>query len=197
MKYLSLDIETTGVKVKHPGRIIQLSGVVEDCSNLLPLAELPHFTCFIDHEEIAGESYALWMNGWILKEIAESFKNKFRKPDEQYKTMYPVYFEGGWVEPFMQFLTNHFGPKERVTMAGKNAGVFDLQFLPKSVQGRFRSRILDPGSAYADFSKDSLPGLDQICAQLGIKEVTHDAKEDALLIVEVMRRHPRFPNFGA
>jgi hypothetical protein len=195
MKYLSLDLETTGVANKSPENILQLSAVVEDCNNPLPLNELPHFTIFISHEKYTGEPYALWLNGWILAELAKWEKTNWKPLEQQYKAKYPVYKAGGWQTPFLEFCKKHFG-NDRINLAGKNVASFDYQFLPKHIQSKFRSRMIDPGSMFADFTKDALPGLGDICEPLGMTAVTHDALEDALKVIEVIRKHPRYPNLS-
>ncbi len=196
MKYVSLDIETTGVfndGGKAPDKILQLSAVIEDCDNPLPLDQLPHFTIFVAQEQYAGEPYALWLNAWIFKELAEWEKTYWKAPELQYKTKYPVMRSGAWQMPFIDFLKRHFG-NDRINLAGKNVASFDYQFLPKHVQNKFRGRMIDPGSMFADFSLDALPGLDQICQPLGMSAVTHDAYEDALKVIEVIRQSPQYLN---
>jgi oligoribonuclease (3'-5' exoribonuclease) len=196
VKYLSFDIETTGTEVKAPDRILMLSAVVEDTSNLLPLDKLPHFTCFVAQDTYKGEAFALALNAWILKEIAQWEKTYWKPQALQYIPKYKVYSGEGWTDPFLTFLKEHFG-KDRVTMAGKNVGTFDFQFLPPHVQNRFRHRMIDPGSLFCNFDKEVPPSLDEICQPLGMTAVTHDAYEDALKVIEVIRRHPRFPNLAS
>jgi oligoribonuclease (3'-5' exoribonuclease) len=61
MKYLSLDLETTCLQ-PSPKHILQVSMVVEDTDlALVPVTGLPHFTCFVKHDRIEGEAYALGM----------------------------------------------------------------------------------------------------------------------------------------
>lgn len=195
MKYLSLDIETTGVEHKSPKNILQLSAVVEDCGLRLPIDQLPHFTIFIAHDKYEGEAYALWLNSWIFKELAEWEKTCWKPADQQYKTKYPVLREGAWEMLFIDFLKRNFG-NSRINLAGKNVASFDYQFLPKHVQNKFRGRMIDPGSMFADFNKEALPSLGEICTPLGMSAVTHDAYEDAIKVIETIRKHPRYPNLS-
>lgn len=197
MRYVSLDIETTGVfndATKSPDKILQLSAVVEDTDKDTPLLELPHFTIFIAHDKYEGEAYALWLNAWILKELAEWEKTHWKAEALRYQTKYPVMYEGTWEAPFLEFLKTHFG-KDRINLAGKNVASFDYQFLPRHVQARFRGRMIDPGSVFIDFGKEALPGLGEICQPLGMSAVTHDAYEDALKVVEVLRQSPQYKSF--
>jgi oligoribonuclease (3'-5' exoribonuclease) len=198
MKYVSLDLETTGIfnhGGKAPDKILQLSAVVEDTSNLLPLNELPHYTVFVAHDTYRGEAYALQMNAWILKEIAQWESTRWKPEGSRYVPKWPVMQEHSWPSELLDFLKQHFG-NDRVNVAGKNVAGFDLLFLPDQVKSRFRHRVIDPGSMFVDFTKNAAPGLDEICKPLGISAVTHDAYDDALSVIEVIRRHPRFPNLS-
>ena len=185
IKYVILDIETTGVESKTPNDILMISFVVEDTSNLLPVEELPHLTCFVKHDKIVGEAYALSMNSWILDIISG------RKPNT---TGYPIYksYDGvrfSWVDEVLNFLYQHFDPKETITLAGKNVANFDYNFLPKVLQKRFKSRMLDPGSLFVDFSKDTcLPSLSECKVRAGLdSNVAHDSYQDCLDVIKVLR----------
>lgn len=197
MKYVSLDIETTGLNPKTPENILGISMVVEDTSKPdTPLMQLPHFTCFIGHEHISGSPFALHLNAWILKEIDNWLNGKPTKypcyfptgPDDKYLAglngMYP---KGTWLEEAMLFLDKHFGTN-RINLAGKNVGCFDLQFLPSMLAERFRSRIIDAGSVLVDWSRDALLDLGTLKKRAGLGDVvSHDMYEDALDVIAVLR----------
>src|SRR5581483_3412746 len=128
MKYVSLDLETTSLQPK-PDHILMVSMVVEDTSSpIVPVEELPHFTCFVNPGRIQGEAYALGMNGWILDYISG------RKKDAPYPVLLADYYtareegKANWEEAASEFLDLHFG-KEKITVAGKNVASFDLKFL--------------------------------------------------------------------
>ena len=61
MKYLSLDIETTGLD-KEKCSIIQFAAVVEDTSNPLPYHELPKFVGYLYNPACHWEVGAMTMN---------------------------------------------------------------------------------------------------------------------------------------
>ena len=184
MKYLSLDLETTGVTEKSPENILQISAIVEDTSEVLPLEKLPHFTAFIKQDKISGEPYALAMNSWIMDIISGRTKNT---------TDHKVYnSEEVWNE-FALFLEKHFpqdsfGKSKKIVVAGKNVAMFDLNFMPQFFLDRVSHRVIDPGMTFVDWTKDKLPSLGQIKESLGMgDEVAHDAYEDALDVIKVLR----------
>jgi hypothetical protein len=189
MKYVSADIETTCLSPKRPENILGISMVVEDSDHPeVPLASLPHFTCFISHNRVEGTHYALWMNAWILLEINNYHKAK--------PTKYPVYWgESGasnWVDAAMKFLDHHFGG-QKINIAGKNVAGFDMQFFPEILANRFRHRVIDPGSVMIDWSQQMCPDLSTLKKRSGLSEVvSHDMYEDALDVIAVLRTtYPR------
>ena len=180
MKYLSLDLETTCVEKKNPHNIIGISCVVENTDiKDIPVNYLPHFTCLIDQHWWEGNAFALQMNAWLLKKIA----NKKWEDGKPYK----ILDKKEWVPALMAFLDEHFG-NERITLAGKNVGTFDLQFLPEVLQSRFRARVLDIGSVFVDWNKDALPGMKECMEIAGVSgSVTHDMYQDACDNILVLR----------
>jgi oligoribonuclease (3'-5' exoribonuclease) len=179
MKYVSLDIETTSLE-PAPENILQIAMVVEDTSQNLPLLELPKFVCFIDQGEFKGQPYALALNGWILKEICAARQNK--------ATKWPVLKPHQVVPALQAFLHTHFGNKNAVA-AGKNVAGFDMQFLPTDLKKMFKHRVLDPGCMFIDWATDDAPPGLEICKRrCGLEGVvSHDAYEDALDVIAVMR----------
>lgn len=179
MKYFSIDLETTGLDPEKD-QVLMFSGIVEDTEKLLPLNELPHITFIIDYERIEGHPFALHMNAWILK---------LMKDKEQ--TRYPVYSsKGRFKSELVSFLTEHFGA-EAITLAGKNVGNFDWQFIKKwfgETGIRIRHKMIDPGSVFFNSKEKALFSLPEIKGLCGLDEsVTHDAYDDALDVIKVLR----------
>lgn len=195
MRYVSLDLETSSLQ-PHPDHVLGVSMVIEDTNNPMPLNELPHFTCLVRHEEYRGQAVALAMNAWILKELSSKTPTY---PIYDAKSNFSNYFVsklagqvqiGTWQSEAIVFLHMHFG-EERATLAGKNVGVFDYQFLPEPLQKMFRHRMIDPGSMFIDFATDSMPpSLGEIKKRTGIDAegvVSHNMYEDALDVISVLR----------
>jgi len=181
MKYATLDLETTGVVEKSPKHILQVSIVVEDPKNLMPLNELPHFTCYVRQKKVEGEAYALAMNSKILGYI--SGYNKETPP-------YPIYDEGEWIKHAMAFLALHFPNQEgKIFCAGKNVGTFDFLFLPETLRKQFSFRVIDPAMQFTDLLNDEKVANLETCKQRAGLEpvVSHDARQDNLDVIAVLR----------
>ena len=175
MKYVSLDLETTCLEPQIPENIMGISMVIEDSAVDIPLYELPHFTCLVNHKVFSGSAFALHMNAWILKMLIDK------------KSPYPIYEEAEWPMLAMDFLTHHFGDN-KLNLAVKNVAIFDYQFLPKPIQKRFNYQMIDPGSVFVDWSTEKLQGLDRIKKRTGFDApVTHNMYEDALDVIGVLR----------
>src|SRR5699024_6968893 len=70
MKYISIDIETTGLNPNNC-QILSFGAVLEDTNKNVPVEELPFFHCAILREKIEGEPFALNMNRDLLSKIVE------------------------------------------------------------------------------------------------------------------------------
>jgi oligoribonuclease (3'-5' exoribonuclease) len=66
MKYVSIDIETTGLNPKTD-QILSIGLVVEDTLSILPLDDLPKLEVRIWREKITGDLFAINMNKDLLK----------------------------------------------------------------------------------------------------------------------------------
>lgn len=177
MKYLSLDIETTGID-RSADQILQLAAVVENTEECLPLDELPSFSCYIQHDRISGSPFALSMNADILKMLATG------------KGRYPIVEAHRVSNAFLVFLQEHFGVEGKITAAGKNVAGFDIPFLQRAyptVASRFSHRSIDPGSFCLDW-EEGPENLAALKKRFGVPGgVTHDALEDARDVVAVLR----------
>lgn len=172
MRYVSIDIETTGVRPQQD-QILQLALVVEDTTKRVPVEELPYFCCLVQHEEYHGNAYALALNSWILDVVSGRTK----------PVPYPIYSLDSMTERALEFLHLQLGIG-RLNAAGKNAAGFDLPFLPRALRDRFRHRVIDPGSVFVDWSKDMLPALGDLIDT----PVSHDALGDARDVITCLRR---------
>ena len=70
MKYVSIDIETTGLN-PDKCQIIEFAAVVDDLQDQQPIEKLPKFQTYIRHESYTGEPYALAMHSNIFKKLAK------------------------------------------------------------------------------------------------------------------------------
>lgn len=165
MKYVSVDIETTGLDINQD-QILEIGAVYDN--GIDNVQDLPHFRCIYKLDRITGSPYALSMHSELLKEIANT-KNK--------------------IEPMKDFHTwlDTLGEK-RMSIAGKNAANFDLPFLIRhGFSFPYCHRIIDVGSMYiTDFG--FIPSLDEINQFIEYKPVTHRALDDAINVVIAIRK---------
>ncbi|UOQ75657.1 hypothetical protein MUN84_13360 [Hymenobacter sp. 5516J-16] len=192
MRYLSLDLETSGGKPQRH-QVLELAAVVEDTKKLLPLAELPAFRRVVRHPEYVGTAGALALNARLLQELAKKEPNpELCTPEEL-------------LPQLREFLLAHgFKPDKQncvtVTMAGKNIASFDLGFL-RELPGygtlvRAEPAMLDPAAFYLNWRKDTRLPTMQICkARAGFEDdtVAHEALADALDVVQLLRPFYELP----
>lgn len=65
MKYVSIDIETSGLDPEK-NDILSIAAIIEDTENKLPFLELPKFNAIVLQNEITGSPRAIGMNASII-----------------------------------------------------------------------------------------------------------------------------------
>jgi oligoribonuclease len=181
MKYISIDIETTGLDpFEH--KIIEFGALLEDTNKThIPVSELPHYHCIIQQER-KGDPRALEMNHHIF-EIME--------------TGWCV-SQGAFLKDLFYWCSNCDLPKNekgkiRIVAAGKNFSLFDLLFL-NQIPGfaqlfSISHRYLDPAMLYMQASDTELPDLQTCLDRAGIKKtVAHNALSDAADVINLLRQ---------
>lgn len=178
MKYLSLDIETTGLDPDICD-ILEIGAYVEDTDNILPREKLPCYHRYINKEIYRGDPFALHMNAHIFGKLLEA------KGTSKAVTIYDVEAE------FKYFLDKNF--EKRVVVAGKNVAGFDLPFLSKLPNWKngikLSHRVIDVGMLFFDPRLDTVPPDLKLCKQrAGLPEhVSHEALDDAWDVIQLMR----------
>lgn len=160
MKYLSIDIETTGLDSEN-NQILSVGVIVEDTQKKLPFEELPKFHCAIVHSDIRGSLFALNMNKELIStinhwdisgsemraKIEEKHKMIFCKEEEVVPALFDFLFRNSILDKSIyentlqghiqvidgvitQVITNRT-PVSYLNVAGKNFGTFDKLFLEK------------------------------------------------------------------
>ena len=182
MKYVSIDIETLGLKPNQCD-IIEFGAVIDDFVS--PIEELPRFHCYLTKpgDIYKGEVYAMFMHSktGIFERIAKREEGFNYIPDD---LLDEVFYE--WLQD------EGFEPNEKAIVAGKNFSAFDLPFLKTigfGTKTRLHHRTLDPGSMWVDVVKDNNPpGLEECLKRAGIeKTVEHTAVEDAIDVIKCIR----------
>lgn len=182
MSYISIDIETTGLDPEYC-QVLEVGAIVDDF--VTPVCELPYFHAYLHNDRFTGQPRALAMNARILDIIAEKTHKDI------------VYGERNLSKAFARFV-EPYKQGRQVVAGGKNFGNFDREFL-RRLQGWpqdiFFRRIIDPGMLYFDPLKDTVPpGTDECCRRAGLEcRTNHEAMEDALIVVKLVRKHYGIP----
>ena len=193
MKYLSIDIQTTGLD-PETCQILQIGAIIEDTENLVDFDQVPKLNLIITHRELSGSIKALSMNSGLISILDEYHDGKALSKYPDILFVKPEYA----VDSIVNFLLSNgfsFNGSSRIVInaAGKNFGTFDKRFLEKLPKWndriQVRNRIIDPAILFVDWKSDSsLPSLNQCKQRAGISgEVSHDAIEDAWDVIQTLR----------
>jgi len=181
MRYLSIDIETTGLE-PDKDQILAFAAVLDTLETRhLHVTELPFFYVPIRHERYHGNAIALSMNAEMMRKIGEDDDELYTiRPDQLF-------------ESFTHWLHAIGVIGRRYVAAGKNFASFDRQFL-NHLDGRFKNlfhhRSLDPGTLFAKSCDEVPPSTEECGHRAGLKKQTdkvHDAVEDARYVVRLLR----------
>jgi hypothetical protein len=215
MKYISIDIETTGLNPEQ-NKILSIGAVIEDTENQLPINELPKFYGVILHETMTGSPKSLSLNSELIKQIAEyDYKNQpkdsiFYEETDIADSFAQFCYENGLSDEDEEIVINiNNSGKVRteakkivLNCAGKNFGSFDrlfLQRLPKFKKWfKINHRFIDPSILYVDWANDKFPPSLSECKKRALEDnpncfpysgefVTHNALYDALDVVMLIR----------
>jgi len=176
MKYICIDIETTGLD-PETCQIIEFAAVIRDTKTDEKLNESPSFHCYVKHKMYQGGAYAIALNARVFEQLSS------KKPDA------PIYTRDKLCDEFYEWLklnefeTSKTNCKIHFVAAGKNFGNFDLQFLKKLPKWNacfnVSARILDPAMLWIRPEDNRVPGLKTCMDRAGIEgEVTHHALQD-------------------
>jgi oligoribonuclease (3'-5' exoribonuclease) len=191
MKYVSIDIETTGLEIGN-AQVLSVGLVVDDLEEQLPIEELPRLHLMVDTTGCpiyVGTLYAFVLNSDLLARTL-----RLQQGEENLES-HELFVEHGKVGITLRhWLELHVDPDKKVVFAGKNAGSFDLPFLCHDFNLddyiSYSHKVLDPTMLYMKASDETPPSLDQCLERAGIEEeVTHNALDDALAVVKLIRHH--------
>lgn len=181
MKFISIDVETTGVD-PNTNKVIQIGACICDLSEPFDRTKTPTFFCNVKWSTAIPWDYqAVVMNSGIVEEM---LKNK-----ESEENLPPNEVTG----EFKYWLSSNSIPVNKgFTVAGKNFSGFDLQFLNISIphwrnEIRIKQRVIDIASHFWVFGDECLPTLQECLNRAGIeRSVTHNALQDALDVAELV-----------
>lgn len=197
MKYVSIDLETTGLDAETC-QILSIGAVIEDTNKRLEFNKIPKFHCTILHRNIKGEPFALNMNREIIKDISDYISGNEEKREALSKEKGIFVTENLVVNHFVSFLEQngfYFDNQSpiKINVAGKNFATFDKLFLDKLHNWkhavRVNQRVIDPSIMFTDWKNDEgLPNTNTCLIRAGIdKETSHTAIEDAWDVITLLR----------
>lgn len=201
MKYVSLDLETTGLDPES-NQILEFAAVFEDGANQKPVYDLPFFHCYLLHAKLVGHPVAISMNADIIKKLADHGMDEiwhasdiegvnYLHPVSVWKVFKP------WMESNYGCALNATGRgRIQATLAGKNPS-FDRSFcskLPGWETGCFYYRTADPAMFYTDFVNDvMIPDTAACAARAGVSiGGLHNALADARRVIELIRKGAKY-----
>lgn len=197
MRYVAIDLETTGLDPRDH-QVLQAALVVEDTAAPdVPVEALPTFECLVSHDYYVGEATALALN----REVLAALDPRGWRFDGGVTTTHlrgrrvEVLDGGAWEARAVRWLAERgFSGTQRATAAGQNAASFDLRFLRGPLALAFDFRVLDLASLFYDPARPRLPSLAEVKQRVGIATpVLHDALEDARDVLRVLRARERKP----
>ena len=189
MKYVSIDLETTGLS-PNDCQILEFAAVIDDSGHpKVPIGKLPSFRRLVVSRQIKGEIYALDMNKKLIREIYDYYYTG-RDPNWQA----PV----DTCEPrelglqFGEFCQSNGVDSKNIIAAGKNFTGFDLRFLRRHPDFMtycgFHHRSLDPAMYFLQSNDTAPPSTNKCLERAGSStETTHEALNDAWDVVFLIR----------
>lgn len=212
MKYVSIDIETTGLD-KDKNQIVEIGAVIDKLGSDTPIKELPKFRAVLIHKEMQINAYCadlhrdLWPEILTADElIRDALKTQGNYYDVEKDTHYlqPKEFEihfYQWLFGQLGIVDNRGIAKDsprykhlpvKINVAGKNPGNFDIPFIEAlpGWQGlvKFHRRVLDPAILCTTSDDEHIPDLQECLKRCHfVDTVNHTAIGDALDIIRVIR----------
>jgi hypothetical protein len=208
MKYVSIDIETTGL-CETKNQIVEFGCVLEDMTHDdTHVDNLPYFNAVIvepgDEYTISPYVIDMHVKTGLFDRIGQCDKDRLKKAGGLYfvdwggksismPASLTAYCYPNKLETALHpWLKRHivFPGMVKVIPAGKNFYGFDYRFLkPLLPRTRFHHRCLDPIMYYLKKTDREPPDLQLCCERAGMAMSNyHSAVGDARMVVELIRR---------
>ena len=190
MKYVSIDIETTGLSPVD-NQMIEIGLVSEDSAPPRPVDMLPRRRVLVPAKQYQINTYCMNLHRMLFETLDTVDWEKLTS-EGSYRASPKTYFStpeciesviGPW-------LRKNMNQKSKFVVAGKNFYGFDYNFLrPWLPNVRFHHRALDPCTLYLEPKDDVPPDLATCCKRAGLEiEGYHTAVGDAKTVIELLRR---------
>lgn len=185
MRYLSIDVETTGLDPSWC-QTLEVAAVLADTLDFTTNVEdLPTFKCRFYYDKVVGEPYALHLNAELIRDMdARPAIHNYLHPDKFWSEF------TWWIECQIGLHCKD----NKLSLSGKNYGMFDSRFLerlPRWDRRHMHHRLLDPGQFFFLPEDKVLPDLKTCIERSGLiydLKKHHKAVEDARFVVELNRR---------
>jgi hypothetical protein len=195
MRYVSIDLETTGLD-PDKCQIIELAAVIDDL--VTPFEELPKFRYLVKEPTYRGEPYAFSMHAVLFREIATTIDPSCHEYGSEVTKVARA--ENLLTTTLADWLNSHEVTSNLFLAAGKNFTGFDARFmrrLPEAHKLTWEHRVLDPGPLYMLPTDTIVPStstcMDRAEAQgmetHNIPGDPHTALYDALMVCALIRNH--------
>lgn len=174
----SIDIETTGLDPERH-QVLEIGVARGDIYTSDPLDT---WHCYVNHDELYMNSYALNMNRDLLQQI-HKLKQTNSKELLRPRHVFPL---------FNNWLTQMGEQQDsKLIVCGRNFNGFDRQFLKQlGFIGLFRHRVLDPTILYMRRGDEYPPSLEETAKRAGLLPVkSHRALPDAIQSIGCVRSH--------
>lgn len=188
MKYLSIDIETTGLD-PSVHQILEMAAVLDDTEHPeIPVTDLPYFRALVLADNYTVNPYCAQLHSTGLWQEIMGDATKQLPHTIRVDATNLIYY-------FTDWLIRTTKSDESVFAAGKNFGAFDLQFLKKYAKNigkaeklPFKHRYFDPGCMYYAPGDTEIPSLPTCLSRAGLAPTNlHTALGDALDVIRVLR----------
>ena len=194
MRYVSIDLETTGLD-PDKCQIIELAAIIDDL--VTPLEELPKFRYLVKEPVYRGEPYAFSMHAALFREIVAggdvecwNYQNRTNLRGR----------ENMLTSCFREWLDENHLPAHLFLAAGKNFAGFDARFmrrLPEAYKLTWEHRVLDPGALYMLPTDTIVPSTNTCIERAEMQGMEtenipgdpHTALHDALMVCALIRNH--------
>jgi oligoribonuclease (3'-5' exoribonuclease) len=204
MKYVSIDIETTGLD-SSIHQTIEFGAIIEDSNNPKSYEDSKKFRRILlaRDRKYVFSSYAAKLNAGLIELISEIENTKtgvtfFSDHNLDQRCI----FSDELITDFRNWLFQN-GFEENTNLiieivaAGKNFASFDRKFIEATSRLRMESlglsihhRTIDPSTSFIDWKLDSTPPSTDLCkkrAELN-GEVKHEALADAWDVIQLLRK---------
>jgi len=200
MKYISIDLETTGIDPEQ-NQIIEFGAIIEDSKNPLSYEESKKYRrVILARDRVYNfSSYAARLNANLIALISDIENGradvKFTNNSNLTET---AFYVDELISDFkIWLLANGFIENSQGTVqivaAGKNFSGFDKQFInklePLTYGLNIKYKAIDPAPYFIDWDNDlEPPSSDECLKRAGVDAKTnHEALADAWNVIQLLR----------